>query len=112
MEAIKNYADKDEIQTHAGKAHWNRQSNALTTRPPWHIWCWRVLNICRIKKNGGHLVVSDAGDSWIFVELRKMEAIKSYADKDEIQTHVGNAHWISQSNTLTTRPPYHMWFWW
>jgi hypothetical protein len=33
MEAINNYADKDEIPTHAGKAHWIRQSNALTTEP-------------------------------------------------------------------------------
>jgi hypothetical protein len=44
------------------QAHWIRQSNALTTRPTCHIW-YR--------------------DSWIFVELRKMEAIKNYADKDE-----------------------------
>ncbi len=54
MEAIKNYADKDEIRSHVGKAHWIRQSNALTTRPPCHILSWRQLNICRIKKNGGN----------------------------------------------------------
>jgi hypothetical protein len=34
----------------------------------------------------------DVGDSWIFVELRKMEAIKNYADKDEIWIQAGKAH--------------------
>jgi hypothetical protein len=80
MEAIKNYADQNEIRTHAGKANWIRQSNALTTRPPCHIWYWRQLNICRIKK---------------------MEAIKNYADKDEIRTHAGKAHWISLNHSAT-----------
>ncbi len=56
----------------------------------------------------GHLVIFDVGDSWIFVELRKMEAIKNYADKDEIRTHSGKAHWIRQSNALTTRLPCHI----
>jgi hypothetical protein len=90
MEAIKNYADKDEIRTHAGRAHWIRQSKALTF---------------------GHLVIFDVGDSWIFVELRKLEAIKNYADKDEIRTRAGKTHWIRQSNALTTRPPCHIWQW-
>jgi hypothetical protein len=39
-----------------------------------------------------HLVIFDVGDSRIFVELRKMEAIKNYANKDEIRTHAGKAH--------------------
>ncbi len=30
--------DEYEIRTHAGRAHWIRQSNALTTRPPRRIW--------------------------------------------------------------------------
>jgi hypothetical protein len=39
-----------------------------------------------------------------YTELRKMEAIKNYADKDDIRTHAGKAHGIRQSNALTTQP--------
>ncbi len=56
----------------------------------------------------GHLVIFNVGDSWIFVELRKMEAIKNYADKDEIRTQAGKAHWTRKSNVLTTLPPCHI----
>ncbi len=50
----------------------------------------------------GHLAIFGDGDSRLFVELRKMEAIKNYDDKDEIRTHTGKAHWSRQSNALTT----------
>jgi hypothetical protein len=92
MEAIKNYSNKDEIRTHAGRAHWI----TVDSPTPFPL---------------GHLVIFDVGDSWILVELRKMEAIKNYADKDEIQTRADRAHWIRQSNALTTWPPCHIWCW-
>ncbi len=88
MEAIKNYANKDEIRTPQGKPI------GLDSPTPEPL---------------SHLVIFDVGDSWIFVELIKMEAIKNYNDKDDNRTHAGKAHWIRQSNALTTRPPCNIW---